>query len=243
MDKVSISRFLYSITNASSEDRDFINFFGHCLSFIGKTTTQNFQDIWVLYETKFKKNGFFVEFGATNGVDYSNTYLLEKEYDWKGILAEPNPHWHDELFLNRSCAISTECVYTKSDERITFNAVSSAADLSTIQGYGDDDEHSKIRENHSSISVRTISLFDLLKKNNAPINIDYLSIDTEGSELDILNQFFVDNKYYQIRCITVEHNFSVLQRNKLKELLEKNGYIRKFTELSRWDDYYIKDVT
>jgi FkbM family methyltransferase len=242
MDKVNLTQFLYSVVNTQGDDLDFINLFGKCLQNVGKTTSQNFQDIWVLHELKDKRQGFFVEFGATNGVDCSNTHLLEKEYGWKGILAEPNPYWHDALFKNRRCAISTECVYTKSNEHVTFNAVVGAADLSTIQGYGDTDEHTLARQNHSTISVRTISLIDLLKKNNAPEIIDYLSIDTEGSELDILKQFFTENTQYQIRCITVEHNNHVIQRFKLKELLEEQGYTRKYTELSRWDDFFFKDV-
>lgn len=49
------------------------------------------QDIFVLYTLNWKRNGFFVEFGATNGIDLSNTYLLEKDFGWKGLLSEPNP--------------------------------------------------------------------------------------------------------------------------------------------------------
>src|ERR1017187_1984592 len=45
------------------------------------------QDLMVLSELDFKRGGYFVEFGATNGVTLSNTYLLEKEYGWTGILA------------------------------------------------------------------------------------------------------------------------------------------------------------
>ncbi len=55
--------------------------------------SQIHQDIFVLYTLSWKRNGFFVEFGATNGVFLSNTYLLEKNFGWKGILSEPNPHW------------------------------------------------------------------------------------------------------------------------------------------------------
>lgn len=243
MDRTNLAQFLYSTVKAQDDELDYLHLFGKCLTNISKTTSQNFQDIWVLHELKDKRNGFFVEFGATNGIDCSNTYYLEREYGWKGILAEPNPYWHDALFKNRKCIITTECVYTKSNEHVTFNAVIGAADLSTIQGYGDTDEHTLTRQNHSAISVRTVSLFDLLKKNNAPKIIDYLSVDTEGSEYEILKAFFMTNGYYDIRCITVEHNNHVIQRFKVKELLEEHGYIRKYTEISRWDDFFFKDIS
>ncbi len=55
------------------------------------------QDIFALAANKFKRGGYFVEFGATNGIDLSNTYALEKEYGWKGILSEPATVWHEDL--------------------------------------------------------------------------------------------------------------------------------------------------
>src|SRR3979409_966312 len=59
-----------------------------------ESKSQILQDLWVGYELNERRGGFFVEFGATNGVVNSNTWLLEKKYGWKGILAEPNPVWH-----------------------------------------------------------------------------------------------------------------------------------------------------
>lgn len=44
-----------------------------------------------------KKMVFFVEFGATNGVDLSNTHILEKKFNWDGVLAEPAHIWHSAL--------------------------------------------------------------------------------------------------------------------------------------------------
>ena len=70
-----------------------------------KSKSQLGQDLFVLLETNFKKNGFFVEFGATNGVDLSNTYILEKQFNWQGILAEPAKVWNAELQRNRNCSI------------------------------------------------------------------------------------------------------------------------------------------
>ena len=63
---------------------------------------QFFQDLWVVYESKGLKDGFFVEFGAMDGVSLSNSYYLEKTFGWRGILAEPLPSWHAELQLPRT---------------------------------------------------------------------------------------------------------------------------------------------
>ena len=68
------------------------------------------QDLFALYSLSWKRGGFFVEFGATNGVDLSNTYLLEKDFDLIGILAEPVAVWHAELTRNRSVAIDFDSV-------------------------------------------------------------------------------------------------------------------------------------
>jgi FkbM family methyltransferase len=146
------------------------------------------QDIFVLNELDCKTGGYFVEFGATNGVDLSNTYLLETKFGWTGILAEPAKVWHDALVANRKCCISFDCIWSKSHEELEFNEVG-AADLSTIDVFSNGDEHAKTRKEGKKYNVYTVSLLDLLRKYKAPKEIDYLSIDTEGSEFEILNAF------------------------------------------------------
>ena len=93
------------------------------------------------------------------------------------------------------------------------------------------------RKNGKIYNVKSISLEDLLKKYNAPINIDYLSIDTEGSEYEILKNF--DFQKYRFNIITCEHNYGA-NRKKIFTLLSKNGYERKFKNLSKFDDWYFK---
>ena len=156
--------------------------------FEGQSKAQLNQDIIVLLITNFKKDGFFVEFGATNGIDLSNTYLLEKSYEWKGILAEPAKIWHNDLSMNRNVNIDFSCVWRRSNDVVTFNMVDSA-ELSTIAEFSDRDHHAEARKNGETYDVKTISLNDLLEKYDAPQTIDYLSIDTEGSEFEILNNF------------------------------------------------------
>ncbi len=201
-----------------------------------KPKSQIGQDIFVLSETNFKKNGFFVEFGAANGVDLSNTYLLEKDFKWNGILAEPGIVWHADLQKNRNCWIDTNCVWKNTGSTLQFNQTNSA-EYSTISEFSSLDGHAEIRKSGKNYNVSTISLRDLLKKYDAPQSIDYLSIDTEGSEFEILGDFDFDE--YQFKIITCEHNFTPI-REKLYSLLSANGYVRKYEELSQFDDWYVK---
>ena len=78
----------------------------------------------------------------------------------------------------------------------------------------------------------------LLAEHRAPQVVDYLSIDTEGSEYEILRKF--DFNSYQFNCITVEHNFSK-QRQKIFKLLSNAGYRRVYSEVSDFDDWYIHE--
>jgi hypothetical protein len=84
--------------------------------------------------------------------------------------------------------------------------------------------------------VETVSLNDLLLANHCPKYFDYLSIDTEGSELAILESLDVDR--WKPRVITVEHNYVVKQRADVKALLNGYGYVREFELCSKWDDWY-----
>lgn len=192
------------------------------------------QDVFVLCELG-SKTGYFVEFGAANGIDASNTYLLEKEFGWQGILSEPARCWQEDLKNNRNCIIATHCVWRESRQNLAFNEVDSG-EYSTIAAFSLLDMHRETRKKGKIYSVETISLEDLLAMYNAPREIDYLSIDTEGSEYEILAAF--DFSKYQIRAITCEHNFSPL-REKVHSLLAERGYVRKFANISLFDDWYV----
>ena len=206
------------------------------LKLLKTSESQLRQDIFVLSELNFKRDGFFVEFGAADGVKLSNTYLLEKVFDWKGILAEPAKCWEAQLRKNRKAYVETSCVYHKSGRTVVFNETD-IAELSTINTFSSSDGHHQHRQKGRTYRVNTISLIDLLKKYDAPDVIDYLSIDTEGSEYDVLRVF--DFKKYTFRVITCEHNYSPV-RNKIYELLTPHGYVRKFPGLSKFDDWYFK---
>lgn len=206
------------------------------LKYFEKSKSQLKQDLFTLSQLNFKRNGFFVEFGATNGIDLSNTHLLEKEFGWTGILAEPARCWHEDLKNNRSASIETRCVWKESDSTLNFNEVD-IAELSTINAYSGTDSHKKKRNQGKTYDVKTISLNELLVRYNAPQQIDYLSIDTEGSEFEILGNF--DFSKHSFRVITCEQNYTPM-RDQIFDLLSKNGYVTIYQNISKWDDWYVK---
>ena len=89
------------------------NRFNEIINIAEQSKSENSQDIMVLDQLNFKRNGFFVEFGAGNGKEFSNTFLLEKKFNWQGILAEPCKSFHKEIFSNRNCAIDHRAVSNK----------------------------------------------------------------------------------------------------------------------------------
>ena len=209
----------------------FINFYTYLLLNRKKSKSQLFQDLFVLFNFNEKRNGTFLEFGATDGFSLSNTYLLENSYEWKGVLAEPSPQWHESLNKNRpNCKIINDCIYSESGKSLDF-FVSNTGVLSTIEEFKHSDlksmpGNSKIRNSGGySTKVSSISLNDVFIKyfNSSPI--DYMSIDTEGSELEILRNF--DFKKFGPSILTVEHNHSDEERI-IDELLKVNDYIRYF---------------
>lgn len=206
------------------------------LANLSKSSSQLQQDLLVLGIHQCKKNGYFVEFGATNGIDLSNTFLLESHFGWNGILVEPGKSWHEDLFINRrKSIIETKCVWKHSNLSLTFRETNEL-ELSTIESFRSNDVHSHKRNKARVYDVETISLLDLLRLHKAPKLIDFLSIDTEGSEYDILKEF--DFESYRFSVIVCEHNYTE-NREKIFELLRSKGYVRVLEELSLFDDWYV----
>jgi FkbM family methyltransferase len=198
--------------------------------------SQRNQDTDIVDFYKGKLNGFFVDIGATNGIDISNTYLLEKEYNWKGICVEPVPAVFKKLVKNRKAVCCDKAVFSKSDEVVLFDIAydHNTNDLSGIQQFIDCHKET-VNKHKRTIKMTTISLNDLLDENNAPPFMEYLSIDTEGSELEILKH--LDFDYYVFGRIDVEHNHVEPRRTELNELLTSNGY--KFLKENDVDDCYV----
>lgn len=222
--------------------KSLVEFIKENLRFSFSQIQQDLVAAWIINESKnygllMNKKHFFVEFGATNGYRLSNTFYLEKLCGWNGILSEPARIWQEELIKVRNCSVDFRCVYSESNLTLNFSETSDP-ELGTLSDFKNKDSHSILRALSMEYPVTSVSLFDLLKEYEAPFEIDYISIDTEGSEYDILRNFDFDS--FKFNIITVEHNFTP-NRELINVLLSSNGYVRILENISGHDDWYVSD--
>jgi hypothetical protein len=122
-------------------------FYAQVLSDGGYSQSQLFQDIFVDFVFEKQKNKTFLEFGATDGFELSNSWMLEKERGWRGVLAEPDPQWHETLRSNRPNArVIPDCIYSRSGEKMKF-IQSSVGVLSSLKNYAQHDANGPLAGN------------------------------------------------------------------------------------------------
>jgi FkbM family methyltransferase len=200
------------------------------------TYSQFSQDIYVFREIyKEKKNGFFVEVGAHDGIKFSNTLFLENN-GWKGVCIEPHPAIYQLLLKNRPKCICIDYAAYKDDDKLLPFIMS---DISCgCSGFEYSNLHEFIK-NKKRCVVKTKKLTTILDEIKAPSFIEYISLDTEGSELDILNG--LDFNKYKIGYFSIEHNHHQRNRESIRSFMISKGY-SFHRENHVDDDYILKDI-
>ena len=208
--------------------------------------SQLYQDVFASFIIGNKFDKTFLEFGATDGIEFSNSYMLENRLGWKGVLSEPSPQWHESLRRNRkNTKIITQCIWSKSKETLDF-FMSDAGVYSTLNDFVDVDKNSMPentalrKRNGKVIPVKTITLNDVIDEHFNNITPSYISIDTEGSEYEILKSFNFVN--YRPKLFTIEHNYTDLEI-KIDDLMSENKYKRVFKNLTDFDAWYVCENT
>lgn len=195
------------------------------------------QDDWVFDRTTQKRNGFYIEVGAHDGIHHSNTKFLEDQLGWTGILIEPQQHLFEMLKKNRPNNRLYDCVIgPRTGERDVFLVGNSYGGL---QGYMPPDWLSEHRRRGTRMELReTAFLGDLINDYQTPDTIDYLSIDTEGSEYAILESIYGYHlTNWRVNIITVEFRYDTVLLAKLEELLDPMYRLEK---VQAFDAFFVR---
>ena len=199
-----------------------------------KSHSQLLQDIACALVHSCKRGGYFIEVGVGDGVNISNTYFLETQFGWSGLLVEPNRSFHDRIRATRKAKLETRAVASTNGGQVEFEENVEAGEFSRLAKRGDRPFNKGSTKRYN---VEVVTLDGLLEQHGAPNLIDYVSIDTEGSELDILRGFDLDR--YRVGFFTIEHNFQPGTIEALKAILEPKGYRQILPEASRFDAWFL----
>jgi FkbM family methyltransferase len=198
------------------------------------TNSQIEQERWVLAMCGGRRGGRFAEIGAFDGVLHSNTCFLEADQGWSGVLVEPNPILFARLAASRKAACLERAVHREGGQFLSFVP---SQEIGTLAEYAESDGYAEHRRQAISenglITVETVT-FDQMDEadGQAGSGFDYVSLDTEGSELDILRT--IDLARHAIALFTIEHNFVEPRRETMRTLLAEAGYQRLNVGFDDW---------
>lgn len=187
------------------------------------------QDKWALEQWlrqghTIGEPGYFVDVGAFDGVKYSNSLLLEK-LGWKGVCIEACVASAEKCKQNRKCDVVQAIVTAKDGGQELFVRNDAEPMLSHVT-----------RTHSQGFSNPTRSLTSILKSVNAPRRIDYLSIDVEGVDYEVLQG--LDVAQYDVGIITIEHNGQE-QASDIANWLWAHSYLVRMVD---FDFFAVKDT-
>jgi FkbM family methyltransferase len=198
---------------------------------------QMLQDAWI--DSLGIKDLYFLDIGAAYPVKFSNSYALQQR-SWAGLLVEPNSSLLLALENRRSqyVEIAPVAVSTKSgsSQLVEYGPLSSLVESAMNDIYG---EMRKRRfEEGSFEEITTKNFKDLISLYSIPPSIGYLSIDVEGLDFEILQQFPFDE--ISVSAISIEHNLDLALRESINVFMNQKGFKRVSRRWSSIDSWFIR---
>ena len=206
----------------------------------GSTHSQLGQDLIALAANSRTRRGFYVEIGGGDPIRSSNTYLLQTKYEWDGILVEPNPDLVASIGNFRSGKNAPIVIQKAIAQKSGKEFLLKAGLLSTLDRFLEGDSHAKQRRvnlhRNGLIEVDAISPEEFVQRYLQVQEVDFLSVDTEGAEMEIMSNWPFDLCKPLVICI--EHS-SRSWKSELDELITSQGYLKILESISKFDSWFI----
>lgn len=188
-----------------------------------------------------KKDGFYVDIGAHNGVEISNTLLFEN-LGWEGFCVEANPKTFEALRKNRKCDCYNLAVFSKNVGALKM-ATTSASALDSLEVNLTENHRKRMQyeggrdEKLRFVEVQSASFGEIMAHYPRVTHIDFMSLDIEGGELEVLKG--IDFEKYTFSLMAIEHNGVKSAIDGITALLESKGY--KVLFFNAWDFLFVPD--
>ena len=200
----------------------------HTQEFIDQDTN-TLQFLAVIDFFKNKRNGFFIEMGAADGVLGSNTYRLERDFGWDGILIEPIKEYHDEISRYRKASHVFNVCIGENEGTVEFTRIEGYSKLLSGISTQYPPEHKnridrEVQAMGQQIHVDLVpckKLITVLKECGVSA-VDYLSVDVEGGELSVLKSLCMEQNPIRPILIGCENNYKSAE---VYEYLKQFGYV------------------
>lgn len=182
-----------------------------------------------------QETGNCVEVGVANGTKGSNTLFFE-ERGWQTLCIDPIPEHVEEAKETRNLVVECACANFDGFDWFTAYDIGDHSIKSSLSSLSTDprliESHKDITNNTDQFMVEVRRLTKVLQEQDWPTKIDFISIDTEGTELDVLRG--LDLGKYEVRLLVVENNF---EDEDIREYLECFDF--EFTERFFVNDFFV----
>lgn len=181
------------------------------------------------------KKGFYVDVGSHHPKRGSNTYRLYKG-GWRGILIDMEDNKVLAAKMARPRDTVVKAAISDKEELVSIYSQSSFSTNATISK----DLISKNSSFTSVGSIMTMKLYDLLIKNNCPMNFDFLNLDIEGNDYKAIDGALLNAFRPKLICIenySAEQGIEVLINSTIHKLLVSKDYV--LTSISGPSTFYI----
>lgn len=187
-----------------------------------------FHQDYFFYTRHFKhlnRPGVYLDIATNDPVSISNSFFMDRCLGWKGVCVEGNPGYHEKIYRMRSCQLVPTCVGSREGQSVQFGLKGGAGGI-VGASFKHTDKFAELGVEVPTIRERCTMMKNVLERNGIR-HVDYLSLDVEGHEFEVLKG--MDWDQVVINVMSIEVSGKTLKQ--IEEFLTPKGYKRYMPDM------------